>query len=466
MLSSLAESAANPSNREPATAESVGQLYSLLSDIKESLHDEVGKMRPLHNHRSHRAMHQFIQSRKDLAQKIPEFLQAAANASIQAVSTQAPLATGDATMSLHRVDPAVQRYVWGMEPPCLVHAMSGAADGTPEPWAEAWFGVHPRAPSTLPNGMPLTEFIASNPALGFPPFLLKALSIAKPLSIQAHPDQELAATLHARRPDIYPDASHKPELMIAVKPTRVLCGFKTSAELLELVGKLPALAAAFGAAAFDAFNSEPWSGVKGCLTHLFDHPETHEAAIAELVAVDGVAAFVHGFFGTDVGVIVAALLQHRTLQPGEAVFIPANELHCYLSGEGIEVMVSSDNVVRCGLTGKLIDTPTLLGMVSGMHAEMAQVTPTVSGPFRSFDCPAEFRVVGVTLDGGNTEADVEPMPGPLFVLCMTGEVEVSTPMGSSAVICAHQCLFAGIDLGLAGLRMRGRGEAIIVAPRV
>ncbi|KAG9390260.1 Mannose-6-phosphate isomerase type I [Carpediemonas membranifera] len=361
---------------------------------------------------------------------------------------------------LHPVHPAVQHYPWGRQAPCLVSTMAGSADGT-EPWAEAWYGIHPKAPSTVAT-VPLSDFTAAHPSLGRPTFLLKALSIAKPLSIQAHPDQELAATLHARRPDIYPDASHKPELMIAVKPTGLLCGFKTSAEIVALMDSLPAVRAALGAC-FAEYRQNPEVGLKQCLAHLFDHPETHEAAIAELVAVDGVAAFVHGFFGTDVGVIVAALLEHRTLQPGEAVFIPANELHCYLSGEGIEVMVSSDNVVRCGLTGKLIDTDTLLGMITGKHTGMAMVIPPPEGPFRSYKCLAPFQVLRVTLDDEFKEAAVGPTAGPLFILCLSGNVLVATPTGQSVAIQTSQCLFAGHELGLSGLTLSGAGDVFIVA---
>jgi len=49
--------------------------------------------------------------------------------------------------------------------------------------------------------------------------------VAKALSIQAHPDRELAAALHALRPATYRDANHKPEMAIAVTDFHALCGF-------------------------------------------------------------------------------------------------------------------------------------------------------------------------------------------------------------------------------------------------
>ena len=50
---------------------------------------------------------------------------------------------------------------------------------------------------------------------------LKVLSVAKALSIQAHPDKALAARLHAQDPAHYPDANHKPEMAIALTPFMV-----------------------------------------------------------------------------------------------------------------------------------------------------------------------------------------------------------------------------------------------------
>jgi mannose-6-phosphate isomerase len=55
--------------------------------------------------------------------------------------------------------------------------------------------------------------------------LLQVLSVAKPLSIQAHPDKGLAELLHALRPATYKDANHKPEMAIAVTEFHALFGF-------------------------------------------------------------------------------------------------------------------------------------------------------------------------------------------------------------------------------------------------
>jgi len=57
----------------------------------------------------------------------------------------------------------------------------------------------------------------------------------------------------------------------------------------------------------------------------------------------------------DVGVLAAYFMNYVKLSPGEALYVGANEPHAYLSGECIECMATSDNVVRAGLTPKYRD---------------------------------------------------------------------------------------------------------------
>jgi mannose-6-phosphate isomerase class I len=66
----------------------------------------------------------------------------------------------------------------------------------------------------------------------------------------------------------------------------------------------------------------------------------------------------------DVGVIAALFFNYVKLSPGEALYIGANEPHAYLSGECIECMATSDNVVRAGLTPKYRDVQTLCSMLT------------------------------------------------------------------------------------------------------
>lgn len=58
-------------------------------------------------------------------------------------------------------------------------------------------------------------------------------------------------------------------------------------------------------------------------------------------------------FPGDVGIFCIYWLNYIVLKPGEAIYLAANEPHAYLSGDCIECMANSDNVVRAGLTPKL-----------------------------------------------------------------------------------------------------------------
>jgi mannose-6-phosphate isomerase len=65
----------------------------------------------------------------------------------------------------------------------------------------------------------------------------------------------------------------------------------------------------------------------------------------------------------DPGVVVVVLLNLVRLRPGESLHLPAGNLHAYLSGTAVEVMATSDNVIRGGLTVKHVDVEGLLAAV-------------------------------------------------------------------------------------------------------
>lgn len=69
-------------------------------------------------------------------------------------------------------------------------------------------------------------------------------------------------------------------------------------------------------------------------------------------------------YPADVGVISSFFFNYVKLSPGEGLYIDANQPHAYVSGECIECMATSDNVVRAGLTPKYRDVKTLCSMLS------------------------------------------------------------------------------------------------------
>ncbi len=270
----------------------------------------------------------------------------------------------------------VQHYAWGSRE--VLARLQGRPVPSPEPEAELWVGGHPSAPSVLERDG------REEPLEGLP-FLLKILAIDAPLSIQVHPSPEQAEAGFEReqRAGIplddprrnYKDRSAKPETVVALTGVDLLTGVQPAERLRATAGRLrldwlrevaggqgPVLPAVLGMDDDDA-----------------------RAAVAATVAAargadpeDPVAAlvrYVHERHPEDRGLLVAVCMQHVRLTPGQSLHTPAGQLHAYLSGTAIEVMSSSDNVLRAGLTGKHVDVAELLAVLAEEQAEPEVVEP-------------------------------------------------------------------------------------------
>lgn len=120
---------------------------------------------------------------------------------------------------------------------------------------ELWFGTHVSGPSQVGvTGLLLTSYeplesYMNKSIEGYQnglPYLLKVLSIGAALSIQAHPDAELAQELHAKFPTIYRDPNHKPELAIALTPMDAMCSFRSIPQIAHYLQIVPELRAVVG----------------------------------------------------------------------------------------------------------------------------------------------------------------------------------------------------------------------------
>uniref|UniRef100_A0ACD5VL03 Uncharacterized protein n=1 Tax=Avena sativa TaxID=4498 RepID=A0ACD5VL03_AVESA len=287
----------------------------------------------------------------------------------------------DESPRLLRLRCGVQHYEWGLFGEASLVARLAAAD--PDfgividpalPYAELWMGTHPSMPSlVLPGGEPLSGWLARNKdALGH----AVVLSVAKPLSIQAHPDKSLAKELHDQRPADYRDANHKPEMAIAITEFRALFGF-AGIEFRTLTEK--------------------------------------ELLILSLERQ----------YPEDVGVLAALFFNYVKLSPGEAIYIGANEPHAYLSGECIECMATSDNVVRAGLTPKYRDVKTLSDMLTykQVFPEILRGVPVYPYVRRYTPPTDEFEVDCCLLPPGEVVV-MPPTPSPSIFLVMTGKGEI------------------------------------------
>lgn len=262
------------------------------------------------------------------------------------------------------------------------------------PYAELWMGTHISGSAKILflEKMELKDWIRDHPEclgksiLNMPfvsnelPFLFKVLSVNKALSIQVHPDKQAAMKLHQEFPEHYPDDNHKPELAIAFTEFEALCGFRPLPEIKEFLLSIPQLKSTISDSTYEAFIKVQSEGNLKCL---FTEVMTCSANIFEAQLTEVIEAFKQGFFKNelclsisdlflkiasqypnDIGCFCLFFLNYLKLKPGEAIFLAANEPHAYLSGDCIECMACSDNVVRAGLTPKYKDVQTLCNMLT------------------------------------------------------------------------------------------------------
>lgn len=385
----------------------------------------------------------------------------------------------------------VMPYAWGSR--SAIAELTGRSAPTPSPEAELWMGAHPLAPSRTPRGT-LDALVSSDPQamLGSEvvrtfgprlPFLLKVLAAAEPLSIQAHPDaarakagfeeEEKSGVPRDAPHRRYKDASHKPELLCALTPFDALSGFRRIDDSIALFDALavkeldPVLAPLRErrdlAATFRAIMTALPAGavdatVRACAAHR--GPFLRECAWVERIA---------RLHPGDPGIVCALLLNLVRLEPGQAVYLGAGNLHAYLEGVGVEIMASSDNVLRGGLTKKHVDVEELLRVVDFSDGPVTPLLPRPVDDAESvYDTPApEF---SLSVFPSVAEGPIERTPnGPEILLVTRGTATVRA--GSRTVALAKgQSLFVAASDGAYTLEgdatiYRARTHLDILSPR-
>ncbi|MCL2480503.1 MAG: mannose-6-phosphate isomerase, class I, partial [Spirochaetaceae bacterium] len=256
------------------------------------------------------------------------------------------------------------------------------------PLAELWMGSHKNGDGVVAvsndQKIKLSEFIKtdSNAILGKAvnkkyngelPFLFKILAAEKPLSIQVHPSKKEAEkgfdNEEKEKIDIsafnrtYKDRNHKPELIYPLTDFYLLKGFK---DYNFIYSNLKAFSPLF---IKKAEKEKCLSTIKKLFTYLLsmDKNDLNDVIDQALyncrknkgIISDTIKNF-YSVYGYDPGVLAPLFLNILKLKPHNALFIPAGELHSYISGIGFEIMANSDNVLRGGLTPKYIDVKGLL----------------------------------------------------------------------------------------------------------
>jgi mannose-6-phosphate isomerase len=347
------------------------------------------------------------------------------------------------TANVSILTPFVQNYEWGRLGSNSVVAQlahSGAANpflDESRPYAELWMGHHPNGPCFV-GSVPVGDWLAGRPL----PFLLKVLSIRKSLSIQSHPDKGLAATLHQTRPDVYRDPNDKPELAIALTQFEALFGFRPIGEIAADLSRIRGLES-LGSALRES------GDLKSVYPKLFEFEQLEIIELINSIIADPSAPHRDLVYrlnseypGGDIGVLSALFLNYVTLSPGECLFIGPNTPHAYLSGDCVECMTSSDNVIRGGLTPKYIDVQTLIDSLEYSGRSPALLEP-VDGVYRpASDVPFAVRrvplgrgeriqvdngqgvAIGIVIDGQGSVGGVSVTRG--MSVMISGRVEINS----------------------------------------
>ncbi|SKC74164.1 mannose-6-phosphate isomerase, class I [Plantibacter cousiniae (nom. nud.)] len=383
-------------------------------------------------------------------------------------------------------------YAWGSST-AIAEVLGSEPSGRPE--AELWLGAHPGAPtpiadpSTVGGHADLERWLAADPAAlggrGSLPFLLKVLAAAHPLSLQAHPDLDRAAAGFAAENERgvpldaphrnYKDALHKPELIVALRDGfEALCGFRelaaTDALLVDLVASAPDPAAAARITMLRGMLAAP-DGLRDTVRILLEQlPGGLLDALVASAAAPGSGAFdaeralvgrLAEEYPGDPGIAVALLLNLVTLRAGEALYLPAGNIHAYLRGIGVELMAASDNVLRGGLTPKHVDVTELLEVLEFEPRPVPWLTPTDLGGGRSLFVPdvPDFELLRVDLSREPSEQDPSfRLPGPGIAIVTDGSVRIA---GATSSVELDRGGYAFITPDEAELRFSGTGTLFL-----
>jgi len=355
---------------------------------------------------------------------------------------------------VQRLRGSVQDYAWGKpsaSDPLVKRIYDSQCEASSLPpsnlekYAEIWLGTHPNGPSTLiDSNTTLKSYLTPSNDL---PYLLKVLSISKVLSIQSHPDSALASQLHASNPSVYKTPCHKPEMAIALTPFSAMLGFRTLSSLYSNLQQYPEIKEIVGSKAWNDLTSchsstcgmdfaqLTISSVSNFFTNYMSNydPDSLGPTVCSkiisrlnlkspLTSLDTLILKFNSQFPLDCGVLSPIFLNVLNLKPGESLYVPPNTPHAYISGDIIECMARSDNVVRCGLTGKFKDVEVLCGSLDYEGFEPRRERG-VEGEGERIYRPAvqDFEVRTSTLTSDHTFPSV---PSPVIFLCLEGSCKV------------------------------------------
>jgi mannose-6-phosphate isomerase len=375
----------------------------------------------------------------------------------------------------------VQHYAWGGYD--FIPTLLNKENLTQLPFAEYWLGAHPGNSSDVIVDehmiVPLNAFIDHDPAfrLGtktfevYPnlPFLFKVLDVREMLSIQVHPDKENAIREFEKENAAgipvhdagrnYKDDNHKLELAVALDELWLLHGFKPAEKLIETLRAVPE---------FNSFiHIFQVAGYQGLYSHVMELAQPSVNAILNSLVERVVPQYESGSLNKsqedywaakaammytvdgnfDRGIFSIYFLNLFKLNKGEGIYQGAGILHAYLEGRIVELMSSSDNVLRGGLTVKHIDIAGLMKLVDFNETKPEILAPKKKDVHISFyETPApDFLLKKYSIEIAQALHVETASAEIIFVL--SGEIEIQQDnkairffKGQSALILANQTI--------------------------
>ncbi|RNL66095.1 mannose-6-phosphate isomerase, class I [Nocardioides marmoriginsengisoli] len=365
---------------------------------------------------------------------------------------------------MHRLRNGVKHYDWGSRD--AIPQFLGDQAGDEQPIAEVWIGTHPLSPSVVVEDdgaeRPLAE------VAGDLPFMVKLLAADRPLSLQVHPARSLAERGFAREEEggvpldaphrVYKDPNHKPEMVYALTTFDSLIGFRPSAEILRVLGPLDT---PLTQSLSEELRADPGFGtivqlIERLLADGVDKSEVHRIVEAcrtlsglsmDIKRAYQTAVEIAEYFPDDIGVVISLMLNRMTLQPGEAAYLETGVIHAHLKGLCLEVMASSDNVLRAGLTTKHIDTAGLVECLESGMARVSRVTPDFLDYDTEVFSPAGggFALAVTQISAAAPEGVELVRSDGSVLICTGGEVVVTTENGEKITLARGESLYLAPD---------------------
>lgn len=385
------------------------------------------------------------------------------------------------------LDNTIKHYHWGSID--AIRRIMRIPGKDEQPFAELWMGAHESGSSNIRTGTGvqlLSETIKNNPEFCLGPrcrarfgdtlpYLFKILSAAHPLSIQVHPDLQQAITGYERenRENIPPDApnrnyrdrNHKPEILAAVTRFAALCGFRPIEETVRLFREtgirelLPAVSALEAGGDYREMLEYLWTLDKHHVQAILEQLSSQVRNTPEVSVTDAekhpfaAVRYLESEYPGDIGILSPLYLNTVTLEPGEALFLPAGILHSYLSGTGLELMANSDNVLRGGLTSKHIDVSEVLETLVPEPHSPDRLTPRRVGQRSVYETPAdEFELSVIDTEDNSIDITVTT---PSILVVIQGDLVISGTAGATGALPQGTSIFMPAAAGRVTLSGRG-----------